>query len=63
MGKVIVISPFQMGGKRYEIGDSIEVSEEQRNRFANGGLIKMDKAPKDKMVKSAPKKKSKRKKK
>lgn len=66
MEKVIVVSPFQMAGRKYEIGDSVNLNEEQKGRFAQLGLVKvegvkekkLEKAPVDKMVKSAPKKKS-----
>jgi len=71
MDKLIVVSSFFLEGRKYEVGESISPNAEQRTRLIQMGLIKvekvkgekMEKAPVDKMVKSAPKKKSSKRKK
>ena len=61
--KVKVISSFSMGGILHHQGDEIEVTKEQAERFSIGGYVRMIESPKSKMIKSAPKKKSAKKKK
>jgi len=76
MKQMIAVSSFLLEGRKYEIGDVINANDEQKKRIIAMGLAKMEevvitqieekemeKAPIDKMVKSAPKKKSRIKKK
>jgi len=66
MKQLIAVSSFILEGRKYEVGEAVNANDEQKKRIIAMGLAKteeveeakMDKAPVDKMVKSAPKKKS-----
>ena len=67
MMKCKVISPFGMGGRKFIVGDILEVKKSQLGSLLWQGLVIVNKAkqkapseaPKDKMVKTSTKKRKK----